>query len=89
MTTMTDANPRKVETLEVNEAEDGLIVYDPANDMVHHLNASASLIFELCDGTRNAETIAGLLAEAYSLPSSPTGEAFAGLKELADLGLIS
>lgn len=84
----TDAKPRQVDGLEVNEAEDGLVVYDPTADVVHHLNASAAVIFELCDGTRNAEAIARVLAEAYGLPAPPTEEALAGLADLLERALV-
>jgi hypothetical protein len=86
--TTIDANPRKVESLEVNEAEDGLVVYDPARDVVHHLNPSASVIFDLCDGTRDAAAVAATLAEVFGLHPPPTGEAIAGLEDLAERGLI-
>lgn len=85
---MSDAYPRKTDALEVNEADDGLVVYDPAHDMVHHLNPSASMIFDLCDGTRDAEAIALILAEAYGLSAPPRSEAMTGLKDLADRQLI-
>lgn len=85
---MSDAYPRKTDALEVNEADDGLVVYDPAHDMVHHLNLSASMIFDLCDGTRDAEAIALILAEAYGLSAPPRSEAMTGLKDLADRQLI-
>jgi Coenzyme PQQ synthesis protein D (PqqD) len=85
---MSDNNPRRLESLEVNEAEDGLVIYDPATDMVHHLNPSAAVIFDLCDGTRDPDAIARLLAEAYDLQSPPIAQAIAGLRELADRHLI-
>jgi hypothetical protein len=85
---MIDANPRRTPALEVNEAEDGLVIYDPSQDMVHHLNASASVIFDLCDGTRDPEEIARILAEAYNLDVLPTDDALAGLTELAERKLI-
>ena len=81
-------HPRRVASLEVNEAEDGLVVYDPATDMVHHLNPSAAVIFDLCDGTRDPEAIARVLAEAYDLHSPPLDQAVAGLRDLAERGLI-
>jgi hypothetical protein len=86
---MIDQNPRRLESLELNEAEDGLVVYDPAGDMVHHLNPSAAVIFDLCDGTRDTDSIARVLGEAYDLHTPPLEEAIAGLRELADLHLIS
>lgn len=85
---MTDRYPRQPESLEVNEADDGLVVYDPAHEIVHHLNASAALIFDLCDGTRDAESIARIVGEAYSLKAPPRDEALAGLHDLADRKLI-
>ena len=85
---MTDTYPHKAESLEVNEAEDGLVVYDPDHDLVHHLNPAASMIFDLCDGTRDADAIAEVLGEAYELAAPPRDDALAGLHELADRKLI-
>lgn len=85
---MSDTNPRRAEALEINEAEDGLVVYDPARDMVHHLNPSAAMIFDLCDGTRDIEAIANVLAEAYQLAEPPRQDTVAGLRDLADRELI-
>jgi Coenzyme PQQ synthesis protein D (PqqD) len=85
---MTDMNPRKADSLEINEAEDGLVVYDPGHDMVHHLNPSAALIFDLCDGTRDADEIARVLAEAWSLQDAPIDDVRAGLEELTERKLI-
>jgi hypothetical protein len=85
---MTDTHPRKAEALEINEADDGLVVYDPTHDQVHHLNPSASMIFDLCDGTRDADAIAEVLAEAYELAAPPRDDAVTGLRELADRKLI-
>jgi Coenzyme PQQ synthesis protein D (PqqD) len=85
---MTDHNPRRLQSLEVNEAEDGLVIYDPARDMVHHLNPSAAIIFDLCDGTRDPNEIAHVLAEAYELHAPPLEQAITGLRDLADRQLI-
>jgi PqqD family protein of HPr-rel-A system len=73
----------------VNEAEDGLVVYDPARDLVHHLNPTAAVIFDLCDGTRDAAAIAATLAEVFGLDSPPKEAVRAGLAELAEQGLIA
>jgi PqqD family protein of HPr-rel-A system len=81
-------NPTRVESLEVNETDDGLVVYDAASGMVHHLNSSAAVIFDLCDGTRDPEKIAVVLAEAFALEQPPREEALAGLRDLADRGLV-
>jgi hypothetical protein len=86
---MSGQHPTTVGGLEVNEADDGLVVYDPATEMVHHLNASAALIFELCDGWRDPDAIARILGEAYGLTTPPRGEALEGLRDLRERGLIS
>jgi Coenzyme PQQ synthesis protein D (PqqD) len=81
-------NPVRIESLEVNEADDGLVVYDPARDMVHHLNPSAAVIFDLCDGTLDPAAIAGVLEQAYDLESPPLDDALTGLRDLAERELI-
>lgn len=86
--TVSDSHPRRAEALEVNEAEDGLVVYDPAREMVHHLNPSAAMIFDLCDGTRDIDAIAGILSEAYELAAPPREDTIAGLNDLAERRLI-
>jgi hypothetical protein len=77
-----------VQSLEVNEADDGLVVYDPAHDVVHHLNMSAAVIFDLCDGSRDPAAIAAALAEAYGLGEPPVEETKGGLTDLAERKLI-
>lgn len=81
-------NPIRAESLEVNEAEDGLVVYDSTSGMVHHLNATASVIFDLCDGTHDAEAIAHVVGEAFALEAPPLDETLAGLDDLAGRGLV-
>lgn len=81
--------PRRMDGLEVNEAEDGLVVYDPEHDMVHHLNESASLLFDLCDGTRDVEEIARVLGEAFGVDPPPHGAALEGLRDLAERDLVA
>ena len=87
--TMTEHNPRRRQSLEVNEAEDGLVIYDPASDMVHHLNPSAALIFDLCNGSRDLESIARVVGEVFDIQPPPLEETLAGLRELADQRLIT
>ena len=85
---MTNTNPKRIDSLEINDAEDGLVVYDPRREMVHHLNPSAALIFDLCDGTRDSTAIAAVLREAYNLAEPPLADTNAGLQELAERQLI-
>ena len=86
---MTPRMPRKSEGLDVNEVDDGLIVYDESTDRVHHLNPTAAVILELCDGTRTASDIAGAVAETFGLDEAPDAETTLCLEELVAQGLVS
>jgi hypothetical protein len=86
---MNVSNPIRRDGLEIDEAEDGLIIFDPREDMVHHLNPTAAIIFDLCDGSRDLDTIAALLAEIYELTTPPLEDALAGLRSLSERELIS
>ncbi len=82
------SNPIRRDGLEIDEAEDGLIIFDPREDMVHHLNPSASVIFDLCDGSRDLDAIAAVLGEIYELTAPPREDALTGLRGLAERKLI-
>jgi hypothetical protein len=82
------SNPIRRNDLEIDEADDGLIVFDPRAEMVHHLNPSAAIIFDLCDGTRDLDAIAALLGEFYELKTPPREDALVGLRGLAERKLI-
>lgn len=46
-----------------------LFLYDYDNDSAMHcLNSGAAVVWFLCDGTRDTETIAAHIAATYSLP---------------------
>jgi coenzyme PQQ synthesis protein D (PqqD) len=60
--------PKARDDLAVLECENEAVVYDPRNDRVHQLNASAALVFGLCDGTATVKETAAELAEAFGRP---------------------
>ncbi len=74
--------------LEVNEVKDGLIVFDVANDRVHYLNSTASIVFALCDGEHDAQVMADLVAAAFNLDDPPFAEVQSCLRNFADQGLL-
>jgi hypothetical protein len=82
-------NPTRAEGLDVHDVEDGLVVYDTKTSRVHYLNATATLVFELCDGTHPAESLAKLVAAAWSLPDPPTEQVQACIAELRAEGVIT
>jgi len=74
MAAMPSARPSVVEGLEVEEVRDGVTVFDPATARVHYLNATAAIVFSLCDGTHSASEIARCVAESFELDEPPIGE---------------
>jgi hypothetical protein len=86
---MTVVRPARAEGLDVHDVEDGLVVYDTKTSRVHYLNATATLVFELCDGTRPAESIVELVASAWDLPEPPNEQVQSCLHELREEGVIT
>jgi Coenzyme PQQ synthesis protein D (PqqD) len=80
--------PSVLERLEVSEVKEGLIVYDPVGDRVHHLNATASIVFAMCDGEHDSSAIAGVMAAAFDLDHPPLDEVQNCLRDFADKGLL-
>lgn len=79
--------PKKIDGLEVDEVEDGFVIYQPERDRVHYLNPTANLILDLCDGTLTAAQIADLIAETFDIAAPPGDEVSATLAKLAAEGL--
>jgi hypothetical protein len=80
--------PCALDKLEVSEVKEGLIVYDAVTDRVHHLNATASIVFAMCDGEHDAPAIATFVEAAFNLPSPPLDEVEVCLRSFADKGLL-
>ncbi len=49
----------------LEQLDNELLLYHPSRTQILYLNHTASLIWELCDGTRTVGEIAALLAVAY------------------------
>lgn len=85
---MTGSRPALPDDLEINESDDGLIVYQASTDRVHYLNHTAGTVLALCDGTRGPEEIARFLADGFGLADPPLQETLTCLAELAEEGLV-
>lgn len=68
------AAPRAVPALEVNEAEDGVVIYNAALNEVHYLNHTATAVFDHCTGALTIAEIAAQIQALYELPSAPVKE---------------
>lgn len=83
--------PRKRSSLvrEVLEGMDEVIYLDEETASNFALNATAAAVLELCDGTRTAEEIAALIAEATNAPPEDVlKDVRMILTEFAGYGLI-
>lgn len=84
---MTD-RPEAAEDLEVVETDDGLVIYQGSRDRVHHLNNTAAVVLELCDGQREVAAIAEELAALFALDHPPQEEVEACVHALVREGLV-
>lgn len=74
--------------LDVTEVDDGLVVFEPNSRRVHHLNVTATLVFELCTGANDAAAIAKVVQAAFGLPEAPSSEVDAVLASLQAESLL-
>lgn len=45
--------------------DEDILLYDPTGEKILHFNQTATLIWQLCDGTRTVEDMIDLLQKAY------------------------
>lgn len=74
--------------LEIYETEDGFVVFHPATDRVHHLNQTASVVFELCNGSTEIAELPELVAQLFSLAEPPREAVESVLQELVAEGVL-
>ena len=81
--------PRKrADVLELDMG-DGIVLYDPGSRLVHHLNPSASLLWQLADGEATLEQLVEEVSQELALDPTELHEQFSGLiAELDALGVV-
>ena len=75
-----------INDLEPTQVPDGFVIYDEANEKVHYLNPTASVIYLLCDGKRSVSDIQLVLRDAYDLEENVELDGF--FDELVQAGLV-
>ncbi len=80
---------RRAPNLDIRPLPDGYVVYQPARDRVHYLNATAALLLELCDGSPCIDDLAELLATACGADDVPAGEVGRCLRQLLEEELLA
>jgi hypothetical protein len=82
-------HPVRAEGIEVQEVADGLMVYQAEPECVHHLNNTASIVFELCDGKNTVTEIGAQLAAVFGLTGVPADAAERCIDDLRSKGVVS
>jgi hypothetical protein len=81
--------PRKAPDVLELDMGDGLILYNHDGDLIHHLNPSAGIVWQLCDGIATVAELSSDIAEAYGLPANSVGEQVGTVvAEFDALGLV-
>ena len=74
--------------IEINEVEDGYVIYQSDKDRVHYLNHSAVLVLESCTGNNSVNEIVEIVQQAFELVESPEKGVKECLDSLVEEGLI-
>lgn len=86
---MTQALLQPPSNLMVREVDGEILVLDTVQDLVHQLNASASLIWRMHHQGADPEQIAASLSETFEVdPATARADALQTLARLGGLGLL-
>ncbi|GJQ60346.1 MAG: PqqD family protein [Candidatus Scalindua sp. AMX11] len=58
--------PIAKEGVDLEELEDGCVLYDTQKDEVHSLNATAAFIWTCCDGEHSVEEITTIVEKCFN-----------------------
>jgi PqqD family protein of HPr-rel-A system len=82
--------PRVRDDLTVVVLDGEAVVYDEVSGELHHLNASATVVFELLDGTSTIRELAADVAEAFEQPPREVETQIRKLvRQFRQLGLLN
>lgn len=62
--------PKVRDDLAVVELDGEAIVYDERTAQLHHLNPTATMIFQMCDGTGTVKELSADIADVYGVVAS-------------------
>jgi hypothetical protein len=82
------SHPMQADGIEINQVADGYVIYDPARERIHHLNHTAALVLELCNGRVAAGDLPGLVQAAFGMAEAPVQEIADCLEKLRQEELV-
>lgn len=83
------AGPRSMDGLDVNEVDDGLVVYDGDRDRVHYLNHTAGAVFALCSGEHAEAALPALVRDVFGTDEPSDAEVAECLATLRAEGIVT
>jgi hypothetical protein len=60
-----DDKPIRNDSCHMEELDDEVLLYNPANNKTLYINKSASVIWQLCNGEQSVEEIIKMIVDAY------------------------
>ena len=85
----TDYVPQRCGDVLELDMGDGIILYSRTSDLVHHLNQSAGIVWQLCDGDASVDRMGREVAEVYERePETMARQIAIVIAELEALGLV-
>lgn len=88
MSQITTSSFHQAGGLDVHEADDGLIIFNPETDRVHHLNSTAGVLFTLCETPQNGKALIDSFHALFQLPESEDQSIAKALENLVKDGVL-
>ena len=60
--------PRIRDDVAIVEIDGEAVLYEPRRIMLYHLNVTAAIIYQVCDGTGTVQQLAVDIAESFGVP---------------------
>lgn len=81
--------PKKAGDYSLQEFEGESLLYSTAHTKTVYLNETASLIWQLCDGSRSVEQLVALIESEMESPGAISQDVMSTLTEFKKQGVIS
>jgi len=80
--------PKLASGIEINQVEDGYVIYQQEKDRVHYLNHTAVIVLESCTGKNTVDDIVQIVQDVFDLPESPGKDVQECLESLIKEGIV-
>ena len=81
--------PKLAGDIEINQVEDGYVIYQQEKDRVHYLNHTAVLVLESCTGKNTVDDIVKIVQDVFEHPESPGKDVHECLESMLKEGIVT